>query len=112
MSALKHHPFADVSKEEEQERKGLVLGCAVAFSKRVRWHPQQTHTRASPDRAPRNHFVQLLEMAFLRNAPVGPLLYLLVLENGLRGKRKFMRNGCMIKNELWEVRGGLLCCSR
>ena len=96
-----------LAKEEEPERKGLVLASVVAFRKRVRWYPRRTHTRASPDWAPRNHLVRLLEMAFLRNTPVGPLLYLFVLENGLRGTRKFMRDRCMIKNELWEVCSGL-----
>lgn len=65
-----------------------------------------------PHWAPRNHFVWLLEMAFLRNMPGGPLLYLLVLENGLRGARKFTRDRCVIKNEPWEVRSGLVCLSR
>ena len=90
-----------LAKEEEGERRGPVLCCAVAFRKRVRWYPQQAHMMPStPKLVLENHFVQLLEMAFLGNIPVGPLLYLLVLENGLKGKRKFIREWCMITNEL------------
>ena len=45
------------------------------------------HVRRPPPMGMRNRFVQLLEMAFLRNTPVGPLFYLLALENGVIGER-------------------------
>jgi hypothetical protein len=61
-------------KKEEQEGN-----CSAVVSyKHFRWYLGR-HTFPT-DKALRNHFVQLLEMAFLRNAPVGPLLYLLLLE--------------------------------
>lgn len=112
MNALKHHPLPDVSKGGRIGREGTCAVFCSCVQEACQMAPSADAHDGLPDLVPRNRFVQLLEMAFLRNTPAGPLLYPLVPENGLRGKRKFMRDWCMIKNELWEIRSGLVCFSQ